>query len=986
MATTYTRNLRLRLTSGLTPDALYNLQRIDESYGEQPYLSLSGDLMLRSPNDITIEPECSDLDGSGVLGSVNVGVSSHTLNAVNVYADTAKFNTANNKFRNTDLTTYTNITPTDTANSTLQLDMNGGVRKLDLSGGLTLSADFSAIGGNAVELTMPLPQTAALNLPTEGTLATLANPETFTNKTLISPVVNFPSMTGGTWEAGTLSNAILTHPTITAGHIDSTVIGESARAGGWFTTIVADAGSINSSPITTVDAVQDLNNKTLDACVIDGDHNTFRNVDYVTLNISNCIVDSDINTGADISYSKLNLADSIIDADISTIAQISGYKIVPHFAYQNVRTNNTLLFDDPVSGRYIGLTRPAAIVSSYTLQMPDADGLGGQTLITDGNGRLNWASIVTGSLFQNYVDIGNATDDRIQVDTSALGDILADTTTGMTIKSAVISDTHIADDAAIAWSKIAANPDITAATATKISYDAKGLVTSGTTLDATDIPSLDASKITSGTLDAARIPLIALERLVIVADAAGRYALTTADIQVGDTVKQSDTGEMWYVYDDAQLSSDAGYRVYTAGTASAAPWSGITNKPDYVTQAATASLDGYLTNDDWTHFNNEFYAGANTTPTYTDHGDGSITVNSLTAQLYDNATFLGKSHTYTLPALTTALTDGVMNYIVGDYNSGTPIMRVTTNVDEITESSIVPIISVFRDGLYPLEVQNWDSLGRGLANKLHQSIVKTQRYRRASGLSLSESGTRNVTCSSGIVWVGGVKYSLTQIDSASDPIIYFARTGGAWVASTVTQYNNTQYSDGTNTQTLSNNNKYAVNWLYRGVEDLKHLYMVLGTGDYTLEQAQASQPPADLPAKISSHGMLVGRVIVQKSLNTATQINSAFDLTFTQSAASIHNNLTGVQGGTTDEYYHMTATQHAALDKYAATLSWSGVGPYTMVIAAATHLHGVDPVVTVRELNGASYSNVIVDDVTVDALGNITLTSNTSFSGKVIVS
>ena len=54
--------------------------------------------------------------------------------------------------------------------------------------------------------------------------------------------------------------------------------------------------------------------------------------------------------------------------------------------------------------------------------------------------------------------------------------------------------------------KVTANSNITAGTATKITYDVKGLVTSGTTLSASDIPSLDASKITTGTIDAARLP------------------------------------------------------------------------------------------------------------------------------------------------------------------------------------------------------------------------------------------------------------------------------------------------------------------------------------------------------------------------------------------------------------------------------------------------------------------------------------------------
>ena len=46
---------------------------------------------------------------------------------------------------------------------------------------------------------------------------------------------------------------------------------------------------------------------------------------------------------------------------------------------------------------------------------------------------------------------------------------------------------------------------IATGTATKVSYDAQGHITNGTTLDASDVPELPASKLTSGTLDPARI-------------------------------------------------------------------------------------------------------------------------------------------------------------------------------------------------------------------------------------------------------------------------------------------------------------------------------------------------------------------------------------------------------------------------------------------------------------------------------------------------
>lgn len=95
----------------------------------------------------------------------------------------------------------------------------------------------------------------------------------------------------------------------------------------------------------------------------------------------------------------------------------------------------------------------------------------------------------------------------------------------------------------------------------------------------TTLANFDASKIASGTISIDRLPKAALERLVVVANDTARFALTTATVQSGDTVKVKSTGKMYLIKDESKLNSEDGYEPYTASQASSVPWSGVTGKP-----------------------------------------------------------------------------------------------------------------------------------------------------------------------------------------------------------------------------------------------------------------------------------------------------------------------------------------------------------------------------------------------------------------------
>jgi hypothetical protein len=91
---------------------------------------------------------------------------------------------------------------------------------------------------------------------------------------------------------------------------------------------------------------------------------------------------------------------------------------------------------------------------------------------------------------------------------------LTSLTTGSFLRAASAStfEQLTAEEVLDAIGAVEANEAITGGTATKITYDAKGLVTGGTTLVASDIPSLSADKITSGTFSLDRIPTISVAK------------------------------------------------------------------------------------------------------------------------------------------------------------------------------------------------------------------------------------------------------------------------------------------------------------------------------------------------------------------------------------------------------------------------------------------------------------------------------------------
>ena len=105
---------------------------------------------------------------------------------------------------------------------------------------------------------------------------------------------------------------------------------------------------------------------------------------------------------------------------------------------------------------------------------------------------------------------------------------------------------------------------------------------------------LNVNKL-KGVISLDNLPAGSLERLVKVTNDTARFALTTNDIQLGDTVKVESTKMMYIVKNITKLNSEDGYEQYTAGMASSVPWSGVTGKPSSYTPSTHTHDDRYYT-------------------------------------------------------------------------------------------------------------------------------------------------------------------------------------------------------------------------------------------------------------------------------------------------------------------------------------------------------------------------------------------------------
>lgn len=305
-------------------------------------------------------------------------------------------------------------------------------------------------------------------------------------------------------------------------------------------------------------------------------------------------------------------------------------------------------------------------------------------------------------------------------------------------------------------------------------------------------------------------------------------------------------------------------------------------------------------------------AGAYKEPTLSMTVDNTgFIVNACCVNLYTNQTLHGPIRRFFLEQKTFLLSSMTVNtphYVVARYVHATDEaeMVLLNSVATINESDVVPLFSVYKASNNSVHRLTWDALGAGLPNKLHQRLVRTNRFARESGLTPSNPNGLRVKVDEGFIYYGAAREYLSTFDSSSPTnhtlILLHRNISGEWVVGSPASsaLNNVVRDSATGLVPL-NNNQYSVAWIFRGVTEKipvgqPDVYYILSNMEYSnpasARTATMPAPPSFLPV----FATLVAKAILQQGNNNVVEFYSLIESSSVSSggaAVSIHNDLTG---------------------------------------------------------------------------------------------
>ncbi len=300
----------------------------------------------------------------------------------------------------------------------------------------------------------------------------------------------------------------------------------------------------------------------------------------------------------------------------------------------------------------------------------------------------------------------------------------------------------------------------------------------------------------------------------------------------------------------------------------------------------------------------------------TDNADGTVSIDACAVSLRATAdSHANLLHVNLVASGVLALTDNAANYLYIDYNAGTPQWAVSTS--ETVTNGLDKVLGyiVARRGTI-LKIIDARNAAVDFPNRAGTLFKDFGTFLHKEGGSILGATGLNVTVTAGRFWYGVNPIPHDAFDTSiagTAPANVFTSIYGAYtITDDVKLLDNVNY-DNAGTLTALGTGKWKVDWLYMVSDSPSTLALIYGTAQYNNKaSAELAEAPSGLPPALAGVGTLIGRYLIQEGVAGA-EAQSVFTTTFSAATVTNHNDLASLQGGTTDEYYHLTATEEGFL-------------------------------------------------------------------------
>ncbi len=278
-----------------------------------------------------------------------------------------------------------------------------------------------------------------------------------------------------------------------------------------------------------------------------------------------------------------------------------------------------------------------------------------------------------------------------------------------------------------------------------------------------------------------------------------------------------------------------------------------------------------------------------------------------------------------------------------EYNAGDPQVLVGTSDDDFNEHDNFHLGDVVNEG-GTLHIQNIPHEIDNAASHIIERLVQTEDPRRGDGLILGESADANryVTVTAGTAWNRLTEHNIAAIDTSGADrfdIYYRDSPSGFIVVASQQAWDFVSYDNNSGVLQTLTNNKWAVLWFYAEFDG--ELVAQYGRNQYNTMAAAENEPvPSTAPNRINEHSILIGRIVFQKSVTPAGQVDTVFSVFMTGTGVTDHDGLANIQPNdhhtptvagdinhndvsniNADDIKHLSAAQVTALHAVVTTLT-----------------------------------------------------------------